>query len=61
MTLEELGLVEEYSEVANLSQDKWNKLVDHAAVQSELKDINEGLSKSSKLALSTKIWLNPQP
>ena len=51
MTLEELGLAEEYSDVANLSQDKWNKLVDHAAVQAELKDINEGLSKSSKLAL----------
>ena len=59
MTLEELGLVEEYSDVANLSQDKWNKLVDHAAVQAELKDINEGLSKSSKLALCKDLVESP--
>ena len=34
MTLEELGLVEEYSDVANLSQDKWNKLATQQSKQS---------------------------
>ena len=51
MTLSEFGLVDEYSDAANLSKKKWDKLVDDAALIVELANINKGLSESSKLAL----------
>ena len=32
LTLNEFGLDKEYNDVANLSEDTWNKLVDNAAL-----------------------------
>ena len=51
LTLNEFGLDAEFNHVANLSEDKWNKLVDNAALVVELGNISEGLNSSSKLAL----------
>jgi len=49
--LVEFGLVQEHSNITNLSETQWNKLVDKAAVQFELKVMRVGIDKSSKLAL----------